>query len=197
MPDQGAARTAPGGRAVHLRPAYLGLVFLGGMGGTLARFGLAEALPAPAGLPVGILLVNLAGAFAMGLLLEALARRGPDVGSRRALRLFAGTGFLGGFTTYSALAADSALLVSDGRAIEGVGYLALSVALGLLATAAGIAAGSGARAAADPSSDAGSSDAGSAGAPDAGSSEVGATETGAWDSGSVPRIEPDPGPESR
>lgn len=126
---------------MHLRPGYVGLVFLGGTAGTLARFGLAEVLPAPGGLPLGILLINVGGAFALGLLLEALARRGPDGGPRRALRLLLGTGFLGGFTTYSALAVDAVLLVTDGRAIEGVGYVALSVLLGLVATAAGIAIG--------------------------------------------------------
>ena len=115
------------------------------MGGTLARFGLSEVLPTPAGLPVGIFLINIAGAFALGLLLEALARRGPDAGRRRALRLLLGTGFLGGFTTYSALAVDSALLVGSGRAAVGLGYLAVSVLVGLGATMLGIAAGSLAR----------------------------------------------------
>ena len=112
------------------------------MGGTLARFGLSEVLPTPAGLPVGIFLINIAGAFALGLLLEALARRGPDAGRRRALRLLLGTGFLGGFTTYSALAVDSALLLGSGRAVAGFGYLAVSVLVGLGATALGIVAGS-------------------------------------------------------
>lgn len=126
----------------HLRPAALGLVFLGGSAGTLARFGLAEALPAPAGLPLPVLLINLTGAFALGLLLEVLARRGPDTGGRRAARLLLGTGFLGGFTTYSALAVDSAVLVGAGRAVEGIAYLVLSVLLGLAATAVGIAVGS-------------------------------------------------------
>lgn len=114
---------------------------MGGTAGTLARFGLAEVLPAPGGLPLGILLINVTGAFALGVLLEALARRGPDVGRRRALRLVLGTGFLGGFTTYSALAVDTSLLVSGGRLLAGLGYLAVSVLMGLVATAAGIAVG--------------------------------------------------------
>lgn len=111
------------------------------MGGTLARYGLSEVLPTPAGLPVGTFLINIAGAFALGLFLEALARRGPDAGRRRALRLLLGTGFLGGFTTYSALAVDSALLLGGGRAAVGLGYLAVSVLVGLGATALGILAG--------------------------------------------------------
>ncbi|TKV26377.1 CrcB family protein [Arthrobacter sp. NamB2] len=142
LPEHPARPRPPGGdRPSHTRPAHLGLVFAGGMAGTLARFALAELIPTPAALPLGILLINLTGAFALGLLLEALARRGPDEGRRRALRLLFGTGFLGGFTTYSALAVDSALLLDTGRVVEGLAYLAVSVVVGLSATAAGIAAG--------------------------------------------------------
>ncbi len=127
---------------MHLRPAYLALVFLGGTGGTLARYGLGEVLPAPAGLPLGIFLINVTGAFVLGLILEILARRGPDEGRRRAVRLLLGTGFLGGFTTYSALAVDSVLLLGAGRVIEGMSYVTVSVLTGLAATAAGIGTGS-------------------------------------------------------
>lgn len=126
---------------MYLRPVYLGLVFVGGTAGTLARFGLDEAIPATAGLPLGIFVINIVGAFALGLLLEGLLRRGPDDGGRLVLRLLLGTGFLGGFTTYSALALDSVLLLGAGRPVEGIAYLSLSVLLGLGATAAGIALG--------------------------------------------------------
>lgn len=142
MPDPTTRQSSGDHRPVHLRPLYLVLVFLGGTAGTLARFGLAEVVPAPAGLPLGIFLINVTGAFALGVLLEALAVRGPDEGPRRGVRLLVGTGFLGGFTTYSALAVDSALLLGDGRSVEGIAYLAVSVLVGLAATAAGIAAGS-------------------------------------------------------
>lgn len=86
--------------------AHLGLVVAGGMLGTAARAGLSllagDALGAwfvPA--------INLVGAFALGLLIGALARRATTPRSR-ALQQFAGTGVLGGFTTYSALAVESA-----------------------------------------------------------------------------------------
>lgn len=150
----GPLPSAPAGRPPHVTPTYLLLVFIGGMSGTLARFGLAGALPTPAGLPLGIFLINIAGAFALGLLLEALAQHGPDEGRRRAIRLLLGTGFLGGFTTYSALAVDSALLLDSGRVVEGIAYLAGSVLLGLVVTAAGIAVS--ARTRRGPSADEGS-----------------------------------------
>ena len=91
---------------VHLRPAFIGLVALGGALGTLARFGVERLLGTSEGLPVGTLTVNLVGAFVLGALIEGLALRGSDAGRRRAARLLAGTGVLGGFTTYSALAVE-------------------------------------------------------------------------------------------
>src|SRR5699024_11239433 len=58
-------------------------------------------------LPVGTFLANISGAFLLGLLVESLSRRGADHGRRRDLRLLLGTGLLGGYTTYSALANDT------------------------------------------------------------------------------------------
>src|SRR5699024_10516842 len=69
----------------------------------------------------------------------ALARRGPDVSVPRTARILIGTGFLGGFTTYSALAADAAWLMGSGALATGIGYGLATVVLGGLATWAGIA----------------------------------------------------------
>ncbi len=70
---------------------------VGGFAGTLSRYGLTEL---GASQPVVTLLtVNTVGAFLLGLLLGSLSRPGPRT---RAYRLLLGTGFLGGFTTYSA-----------------------------------------------------------------------------------------------
>jgi CrcB protein len=125
-------------RAPHLRWRYLGLVALGGAIGTAIRALLAEAFPAHDGISWTILGINVVGAFCLGLLLEALAHRGPDLGRRRTLRLFVGTGVLGGFTTYSTLADDTAQLLDGGRWGAGAGYALLTVVLGLLAVAAGV-----------------------------------------------------------
>ncbi|THJ66552.1 CrcB family protein [Arthrobacter echini] len=150
-PDVQSTEGAPDSR----RSVDLLLVFIGGTGGTVARFAVAELLPTPTGLPLGILLINLTGAFLLGLLVEALVHRGPDEGRRRSVRLLVGTGFLGGFTTYSALAVDSVLLLGTGRVLEGIGYLVGTVVVGLAASAAGIAVGG--RARRQPGSTAGSS----------------------------------------
>ncbi|UFU02644.1 CrcB family protein [Ruania suaedae] len=119
------------------------LVALGGALGTLARFGLAEALPTPDGVPWATLVVNLAGSFLLGVLLEALDRAGEETSRGRALRLGLGTGLLGGFTTFSSLALEVERLLAGGELAVAGGYVLASLALGLVAAMAGIAVGRG------------------------------------------------------
>lgn len=120
----------------------LGLVALGGAVGAPARWGLALWLPGPAsGWPTATFTTNLVGAFALGLVLEALARRGPDEGRRRAVRLAVGTGFLGAFTTYSSFALEVDQYLRSGQVGLGAGYALATVAAGLLCATAGVAAG--------------------------------------------------------
>lgn len=139
-PDLDAEQTRSGtARPVHLRPVFLVLVFIGGTLGTAAREGLSLAFPPVNGVPYAIFGINVAGAFLLGFLLDALARRGPDRGRRRALRLLLGTGFMGGFTTYSALATDTAGLLGTGAPGAGIGYALGTVLVGAIATWAGIA----------------------------------------------------------
>ena len=139
-PDLDVAES-PAGRAlpVHLRPAYLLLVLVGGTVGTAAREALSLTFPPLDGIPYAIFGINITGAFVLGLLLEALVRRGPDHGGRRTARLMLGTGVLGGFTTYSALATDAAHLIGNGGAGFGIAYGLATVIVGAAATWAGIA----------------------------------------------------------
>jgi CrcB protein len=125
-------------RLLHLRWSDIGLVFVGGSLGTASRYLLTEIIPDWLGLPVGTAAINILGAFALGVLLEALARGGPDARGRRMLRLLAGTGFLGGFTTYSALASGTDALISGNAAWGAVLYAAVSIVIGACASAAGI-----------------------------------------------------------
>jgi fluoride exporter len=124
--------------AVHLTPTFVVLVGLGGAAGSIARHGVERLLGTSDGLPVGTLAVNLLGAFALGALLEGLVARGSEVGHRRAARLLVGTGFLGGFTTYSALAVETDGLLRDGQAALALGYVLTTVVIGLLASLAGV-----------------------------------------------------------
>lgn len=113
-------------------------VMFGGAMGTLARYGLGSAIGDVAGLPLGIFVINVGGAFVLGLLLEALALRGPDHGPRRTMRLLIGTGVLGGFTTYSLLATDVAELLLHGNVIGGLGYGMATLVCGGVATWLGV-----------------------------------------------------------
>ncbi|PVZ93482.1 hypothetical protein DDQ50_15805 [Amnibacterium flavum] len=131
--DLGAAADRP----LHVRPAALALVALGGVVGTGVRAALTEAFPT-AGFPWTVFVVNLVGSFALGALLEGLVRRGDDSGRRRTVRLLVGTGMIGGFTTYSAFALDAALLFRTGDAATAIAYLAATVLIGAVATWAGI-----------------------------------------------------------
>lgn len=126
----------------HRRPALVLAVLAGGLVGTPARYAVAQALPGRGDRwPTATFIVNLVGAFLLGLLLEALARRGDDTGWRQLLRLGLGTGLIGSFTTYSALAVDTDLLVRAHRPGLAAVYAIGSVVLGVLLAAAGVAVG--------------------------------------------------------
>ncbi|MCS5722826.1 CrcB family protein [Herbiconiux sp. CPCC 203407] len=117
------------------------LVVGGGIVGTTLRMLVSAAVPDAGGLPMAILVVNLVGAFALGLLLEVLALRGPDTGTRRRVRLLVGTGVIGGFTTYSALAADTSLLVDADHLLAAAAYALGTVVLGAVTSLAGVFVG--------------------------------------------------------
>ena len=140
----GAAETAeavevrPRARPVHLHPGNIALVAAGGALGTGLRYLITLIWPAGWGAPVAILVINVLGAFVLGLILELLVARGPDVGRRRQVRLGIGTGVLGGFTTYSTLAVDTVTL-SAAQPAMGVGYGVATVLIGGVASVAGIA----------------------------------------------------------
>ena len=109
------------------------LVGLGGALGSLARYGAYRLWPAaPQSWPVATFTVNLLGSFAIGLLYMYVAARGT---SAENARLFWMTGILGGFTTYSAFALETALL---GFSMTGLAYVAATVIGCLLAAVTGM-----------------------------------------------------------
>ena len=127
-------------RHTYLRPTSLALVFSGGVLGVLARELLMFVVPDTGDLPVAVFVANLVGALLLGMLLEALA---ADTESRRAasLRVLFGTGVLGGFTTYSAVAQVVALLLVSGSGWLALGYGLATVLLGAVATWCGVVFG--------------------------------------------------------
>jgi CrcB protein len=96
------------------------LIFLGGMAGSVLRFGAGEMFSS---LP-GTLFVNVLGSFCMGIFMYESIYIGRF--SRQA-RMLAGVGFLGGFTTFSTLAVIS---VQQPPAIS-VPYFFMTLACGL------------------------------------------------------------------
>lgn len=80
--------------------------------------------------PWGTMIVNIAGCFAMGVFVEVLVRR---LGGSPELRLFVATGFLGGFTTFSAFSLDAAALYGRDLLLQAAVYVLASVVLSLVA----------------------------------------------------------------
>ena len=101
-------------------------VLLGGMVGGAARIGLMLAFPDA----TAVLIANLAGAFALGVLFERLAEQ--RIG-RTSTWAFWGPGCMGAFTTFSALA----LIAVEAGVVRGGLYLLASIGLGVPLAALG------------------------------------------------------------
>ncbi|SDQ48204.1 CrcB protein [Tsukamurella pulmonis] len=108
-------------------------MFLGGAAGTLVRAEVGHWLP-HSPFAWATFAVNMAGAFLLGGIVEALSQR-PDDERHRLVRLLLGTGFCGGLTTYSAFALD----IHDASPAVGALYAGATVLLGLVAALAGAA----------------------------------------------------------
>lgn len=101
-------------------------VAAGGAAGSVARYSMGRYVLRymGAGFPWGTLAVNIVGSFAIGLCMHYLPRDAS-------LRLLIITGFLGGFTTFSAFSME-ALTLLKAHPLHAVLYILLSV-LGSLA----------------------------------------------------------------
>lgn len=114
------------------------LVAAGGAAGSLLRYYVGQWSLKSWGpnFPWGTLIVNVVGCFVIGVFAEMIARR---FNASVELRLLLITGFLGGFTTFSAFSLDAISLFERGEAVAGALYIAGSVGLSMAAVMAGLA----------------------------------------------------------
>jgi CrcB protein len=114
------------------------LVACGGAIGSVIRYYVGQwalRIMGP-GFPWGTLTVNVVGCFVIGVFAEMIARR---FGASPDLRLLLITGFLGGFTTFSAFSLDAISLFERGAVASGAAYMVASVGLSMVAVFAGLA----------------------------------------------------------
>ena len=117
-------------------------VALGSVFGGIARFWLSGFIARRIGetFPWGTMVVNVSGAFVIGVLAASAAGHGALAAVRP--WQFAVTGFLGCYTTVSSFSLQTLALARDGEMARASGNLLLSLIFCLAAVAAGFAAGS-------------------------------------------------------
>jgi len=120
--------------------AMLGLVrvlavAVAGSVGALCRYGLGVAVGVQS-FPWTTLGINVLGSFLLGVVLVA----GPSWLSGSTVTALT-VGFLGAFTTFSTFSFETQTLLRTGRGSAAVGYVVLSVVLGVVAAAIGYVLG--------------------------------------------------------
>jgi fluoride exporter len=115
----------------------IGIAVAGALG-ALARYGLDELIGRRTGaFPWGIFVVNITGAFLIGLMVEVLEPRFEDSW----VRLAVVTGFLGAYTTFSTFSLDTYRLLEEGQVGQAAFNAFSQLFLGLIAVWLGLKAG--------------------------------------------------------
>ncbi len=113
-------------------------IFIGGGLGACSRYGLGTLIARWSGtaFPLNTLLINMTGSFLIGLISTLLLDRSI---SNPAWRWALITGFLGGYTTFSAYSYETVQLFDTGHGDRALLYLVASNAVSIAACVAGIA----------------------------------------------------------
>lgn len=111
-------------------------VALGGAAGAALRYltGIGVLrLSGQGGLPLGVITVNVLGSFLMGVFMVVAAER--NLSHLSPLMM---TGFLGGFTTFSAFSLETVTLFERGETGQAAAYILISVVVSIAALVAGL-----------------------------------------------------------
>lgn len=116
------------------------MISIGGILGANARYLLADWAAQKFGtvFPYGTFIINISGAFALGLFMAFLQDRAfihPNY------RFFFATGFCGAYTTFSTLTYESLRLFQDGSILMGFTNIVGSMVVGMSAVFIGFAVG--------------------------------------------------------
>ncbi len=101
---------------------YLLFIALGGASGAVARYLLANWIHGlwEGKLPMGTLLVNMLGSFAIGIVFVLLVERQYIHADWRGVLM---VGFLGAFTTFSTFSLETISLLEAGHTIHALAYM--------------------------------------------------------------------------
>lgn len=120
-------------------------VAVGGAIGAVCRNALEHLIPtATGGWPTATFIVNITGAFVLGVVLAIAVAKFPDPTANnvaRRFRPFVITGVLGGYTTFSTYMMETHSLLSENEVVLAGTYLIGSVVAGVATCLAGLAVG--------------------------------------------------------
>lgn len=119
--------------------ALTGLVGLAGCCGALTRYLLGRFIAERVSpqFPLGTFIINISGAFVIGLLAALATHKLLSLTAQAVLA----TGFLGGYTTFSTMSWEGVQLGRGGSTVRSLLYLGGSALLGFLAALLGLVIG--------------------------------------------------------